>query len=204
MPERRRPDRRIARTRRSILEAFSTLVEERGYQAVTIQDVIVAADVSRSTFYLHFRGKDDLIISRLADLGGDLAAQRASLPPSATASEKVLAFSLPMLEHGQQHRAEIRAMLADHVGRTEAMRSVERMLIDTVRAELLASMPHEAKRTRIDAHAHLIVSAFTGLFLWWMEDRTRSLNQHDAHRMFTDLMQPGLTLLLAGESQGAV
>lgn len=196
--ERVRPDRRVARMRRSILAAFSTLVEDCGYQAVTIQDVIAAADVGRSTFYLHFRGKDDLILARLAELGGDLATQRASLPQSATASEKVLAFSLPMLQHGHQNRSVIRAMLADHVGRAEAMRSVESMLIDSVRRELETALPRGADRVRIDAQAHQIVGAFTRIFLWWIEDRSRRLDHREVHRMFTDLMQPGLTLLLAG------
>ncbi|MDB5671333.1 MAG: regulatory protein TetR [Alphaproteobacteria bacterium] len=54
-------DRRAARTRRSLVEAFVELVLDRRYDEISVQDVVVRADVGRSTFYEHFRGKDDLL-----------------------------------------------------------------------------------------------------------------------------------------------
>ncbi|WP_280215462.1 helix-turn-helix domain-containing protein [Nocardia cyriacigeorgica] len=35
---------------------------ERGYERVTVTDVIDRADVGRSTFYAHYRDKDDLLV----------------------------------------------------------------------------------------------------------------------------------------------
>jgi AcrR family transcriptional regulator len=63
-----RPDRRVARSRRALKEALTDLILERGYEAVTVQDVIDRADVGRSTFYAHFLDKDDLLMAILADL----------------------------------------------------------------------------------------------------------------------------------------
>src|SRR6476659_9398638 len=63
-----RPDRRVARTRRALKEALTDLILERGYESVTVQDVIDRADVGRSTFYAHFMDKDDLLMAILADL----------------------------------------------------------------------------------------------------------------------------------------
>ena len=63
-----RPDRRIGKTRKALKEALTDLILEKGYEAVTVQDVIDRADVGRSTFYAHFVDKDDLLMAILADL----------------------------------------------------------------------------------------------------------------------------------------
>ena len=65
---RSRPDRRVGKTRKALKEALTDLILEKGYEAVTVQDVIDRADVGRSTFYAHFVDKDDLLMAILADL----------------------------------------------------------------------------------------------------------------------------------------
>src|SRR5438128_5403918 len=53
-------DRRTNRTRRSLSSALVELVEEKRFDEITVQNVIDRADVGRSTFYAHFRDKEDL------------------------------------------------------------------------------------------------------------------------------------------------
>lgn len=56
------PDRRVRRTRDLLHRALIELMIERGYERVTVTDVIDRADVGRSTFYAHYRDKDDLLV----------------------------------------------------------------------------------------------------------------------------------------------
>ena len=53
-------DRRIQRTKKSLRDALVELILEKHYDAISVQDIIDRADVGRSTFYLHFRDKEDL------------------------------------------------------------------------------------------------------------------------------------------------
>src|SRR5258706_9745414 len=53
-------DRRSARTQRSLSQALVELVKEKRFDDITVQEVIDRADVGRSTFYSHFRDKEDL------------------------------------------------------------------------------------------------------------------------------------------------
>jgi len=55
-------DRRVQRTRELLQKALIELIRERGYDAVTIQDIVDRANVGRTTFYLHYRSKDELFI----------------------------------------------------------------------------------------------------------------------------------------------
>ncbi|MHC5226705.1 TetR/AcrR family transcriptional regulator [Enterococcus sp. LJL99] len=56
----KKTDLRIQRTNKMILEAFFKLVEEKGYDSVTIQDIADEAMINRATFYAHFKDKQDL------------------------------------------------------------------------------------------------------------------------------------------------
>lgn len=54
-------DRRQAKTRSAIFTAFIELVGEKSYEKITIQEIIEKADIGRSTFYIHFETKEDLL-----------------------------------------------------------------------------------------------------------------------------------------------
>jgi AcrR family transcriptional regulator len=55
-------DRRVRKTTQALIQALVDLSLERGYDAITVQDLLDRADVGRSTFYAHSRGKDDLVL----------------------------------------------------------------------------------------------------------------------------------------------
>ena len=56
-------DRRIRRTRASISDAFVRLMFSRRYDTIRTADVIAEAGVGRSTFYEHFRNKDEVLVA---------------------------------------------------------------------------------------------------------------------------------------------
>jgi len=55
-----RSERRTNRTRRSLNDALTSLILEKHYDQITVQNIIDVADVGRSTFYAHYRDKEDL------------------------------------------------------------------------------------------------------------------------------------------------
>lgn len=55
-------DRRTKKTHKAIIKAFLTLLTEKSYEQISVQDITEAADVGRSTFYVHFENKDDLLV----------------------------------------------------------------------------------------------------------------------------------------------
>ncbi|MES2339487.1 MAG: helix-turn-helix domain-containing protein [Pseudomonadota bacterium] len=57
--------RRLSRTRAAIIDAFRALALEQRYAAIRVADIISHAGVGKSTFYEHFRGKDDVLVSAM-------------------------------------------------------------------------------------------------------------------------------------------
>src|SRR5215471_7724311 len=82
-------DRRIQRTRDVLHQALISLMIEKGYEVITVQDIIDRANVGRSTFYAHYVGKQDLLLSGLKNLSKNLLAhQRAALAQKRGLREK--------------------------------------------------------------------------------------------------------------------
>jgi AcrR family transcriptional regulator len=59
----RKEDRRAQRTQRALKDALFLLIQEKHYDDITVQNLIDRANVGRSTFYAHYRDKEDLFRS---------------------------------------------------------------------------------------------------------------------------------------------
>src|SRR5947207_12706205 len=60
MRTKKKTDRRTQRTRQNLTHAMVDLVSEKRFDDITVQNLIDRADIGRSTFYTHFRDKEDL------------------------------------------------------------------------------------------------------------------------------------------------
>jgi AcrR family transcriptional regulator len=67
-----RAQRRVARTRAAIEDAFVQLVLERGYERVAVEDICDRADLARATFYSHYPNKETVLFSVFNRLIEDL------------------------------------------------------------------------------------------------------------------------------------
>ena len=65
-------DRRIARSKRALRTALIELMEERGLDGLSVNDLCARADLNRGTFYNHFHDKDDLLTTLEDEVIADL------------------------------------------------------------------------------------------------------------------------------------
>ncbi|MEV4896936.1 TetR/AcrR family transcriptional regulator [Nonomuraea sp. NPDC055795] len=173
-------DRRVRRTRQAIQGALVELTLEKGYDAVTVTDIIDRADVGRSTFYAHFTDKQDVLFSNLEALTFLRAEPGADGP--------LFAFSLPMFEHVHEQRRLVKALLGRRGGGVVVARG-ERMLGRMIRAEL------EARTGEV---SELVVSCVAGAFMmllrrWVDEEITATPVELDA--AFRATVLPGVEAL---------
>jgi AcrR family transcriptional regulator len=122
----RKTDRRAARTIRAILAAFVGLVLERSYSTIRVGDIVARADIGRSTFYDHFRSKDEVLLASMGWMFATLADAAATDAPDADLEE--------LVAHFWSNRRLARAVLAPSVEP-----KLRRALADAIEARLPAS-----------------------------------------------------------------
>src|ERR1051326_8767622 len=71
-------DRRIQRTRQLLRDSLMALIVERGFSDLSIQDITDRANVSRTTFYLHYRDKDELLFNSIQEMYQELISTAIS------------------------------------------------------------------------------------------------------------------------------
>lgn len=161
-----RVDRRIERSKRRLKQALLALIDERSYDRITVLDITRRADVGRSTFYVHFTSKDDLLFDGFE--AGLLALSDAG--PS-KGPRTGFRFSLPLLRHiGTQRRFALATMV--HGSNARIRKKTLAIFANVVRHELVRGRAAgDAKR--LEAHAHAVAGAFLGLVTWWLTEGSR-------------------------------
>jgi TetR/AcrR family transcriptional regulator, transcriptional repressor for nem operon len=132
----------VAENRRAILEAASRLFRERGYESVTVVEIMKAAGLTHGGFYGYFASKDELIAGALADVLskrpepiGDLASYAAGYlsathrdnraggcPTAALAAETIRLAGEPRTEMTTGVKRQIERLSQIAPGETEAQK----------------------------------------------------------------------------------
>jgi len=187
-------DRRARRTRSLLHAALVELILERGYDRVTVQDILDRADIGRSTFYNHYPSKDELLLSRVHELEDAVRARisTGAQNPEEKSSTSLMAPMQPLFEHAGDHRALCQAMLAGGRATDLAFRSGRMMLRDTLTTHL-SSRFAVTDSNRLDLAVTFVINGMFGVIARWLEAQP----QRSADSVFSDFDQ------LAAEGLGA-
>jgi AcrR family transcriptional regulator len=196
LPEKRVQDRRIQKTQRFLHEALFSLIHEKSYDAIVVKEILDRANVGRSTFYTHFRNKDELLVSCIHDMLRSV--QSAGRPPSATWYERILWFSLPIFEHisryGRAGEAKIgtrgRAIIHAHLQHLLA-----ELMAEDVRKEF-QNRREKVVQVPPDLFVQYVASTFILVLNWWVDSRS-PLPPKEVNDVFRALILP--TMMAASE-----
>ncbi len=115
---------RSARTRRKLLDGALAAMEERGFHATRVDDIVRHAGVSHGAFYLYFDDKQALFRILAAEAAEDMAARVAILGgEDPLAGEALVDWLVDFVEGYRRHGAVIRAWMEDHT-RDEGLRTL--------------------------------------------------------------------------------
>ncbi len=184
-------DRRVRRTQKLLQDALTALILEKGYAAITVQDILDRANLGRSTFYVHYRDKDDLMVSQFEQLKEMFEAFDAQDHPTDKRGSKPIALtpSLAFFRHaGEQHQL-YKALIGKQGGEV-VQKYVYQYVSDLMRDHFKRRAPNE-KNLAVprEIMAHHLVSSFLALLTWWLDhDMPYTAEQMDA--MFQQLNKP--------------
>ena len=190
----KKEDRRAQRTRRLLHQAVISLMKEKRYNSITVQDIIDRADVGRSTFYAHYQDKEDLVNNNLEEMMEELSQPLTGLNLD---SQQIIP-GLALFEHIQENRHVFEAM----GGGQGLDMLLEKGLFyweKRVEAQLQSLLTEgQTPEVPISLLADYVSGAFMTFIKWWLDNRLPcSAKRMD--EMFQQLVMPGVRVALGRE-----
>jgi AcrR family transcriptional regulator len=196
MGAREKDDRRVQRTQQLLRTALVSLIEEKGFEALTVQNIIDRANVGRATFYAHFDNKEDLLVSGLDGLRAVLKElQRLAHMRTASSDERLFAFSHEMFAHIAEYRKVFRAMVGKRSGAL-VQQLLQKIVVDLVRDDLNAIVGRGDDRSApAEAVVQFVTGGFFALAMLWATGRL-PLSVEEVNALFRRLAMPGVNATL--------
>jgi len=163
------PDRRVEKTHKLLKDALITLILEKGFEAVTIQEILDRANVGRSTFYIHFQNKHELLHSCFEEFF-DLFNKHN--PDSSNSERSSIDLNecdliLNLLRLVEQNKLLFKALL-----RKDGMTILHPIYnyIFTYIDKAIKKLILNKKQTplQLEMGAHYITGALIGTLTWWV------------------------------------
>ena len=212
-------DRRVQKTRKLLQDALIELVAEKGYESVTIREILDKANVGRSTFYAHFQDKDQLlhsILGRLDELFEQHEKQVFDVTKNFGKADNTdltlgLSPTLSLFQFvGQNHRF-FKAMLGNRAYGIFArpvydyvFAHVHGIFTKPIHDNMFAHL-HEPFKMLVSREkygsleaeiaAHYFVSALMGILVWWVE-KDMPCTAEEMDKLFRQLAMPGFKHVL--------
>lgn len=183
----RTADARVRRTRLQLGTALLNLIIEKPMNDVTVQDILDRSGVGRSTFYLHYRDKDDLLVSQLETF---LETMSNSLSDRKDNSHRVMPVAELFAHIGNQNKLyrvlSDSGHLKDFFDLAEGYfaRGIERRLTESGK---LTKIPQR----ELAARASALSGSLLSLLRWWL-DRGEKESPEEMDQMFHSMVWTGL------------
>ena len=158
-------DRRIAKTQNALRHAISGLIDEKPYEQITVKDIIDRANVARSSFYAHFRDKDDLLLSGFEVIGINSSTDVFE----STDESGYPNFAIVLFRGAEQWKSLSKTFLTLRQG-TVASHHIRNLLIIQTRDWVRSHSSPNTSSIDIETTVHFLANALLGLLTWWVNN----------------------------------
>lgn len=168
----KKTDLRILRTKQSIRKAFYELIQEKGYEAITVQDIADRAMINRNTFYLHYQNKPDLLDTCMNELLSELK-DAIVLCPISTNPYSISVLEIVMqtiLEHISRNTTFYYAMLIGENRIYPFRTKMENIIKDKLNEGWNPAKGNSPSSISKELLLEYLVSAFMGIVIWWVKN----------------------------------
>ncbi|MEH7347429.1 TetR/AcrR family transcriptional regulator [Gottfriedia acidiceleris] len=164
---------KVAKTKKLIKETLLDLIEEKGFEAISVRDITLKAGLNRGTFYLHYRDKYDLMEKSQNEILEGLQDRLIFIRPKEMnefySNDMVYPPILNVYHYLKENQRFIKILIStkgdpafpkkmkEHIKET-----IYEKLVDLLEEEYMIDIPHEYTTA-------FISSAFFGLMEQWLE-----------------------------------
>lgn len=184
-------DRRVQKTRQLLQKAVVDLVIEKGFEAITVQDILDKANVGRSTFYSHYQDKGELLHSCFDELNVLLGQHAINLSDGSRNSPDLVIitdFTFNLFKFAERNGQLFKALFKQQ----NLSEFVHNFLFDRLNDPLKRRMARE-KNSSIPSEivTNYFINAFLGILKWWVSN-DMPCTAEEIDRYFKQLVMPSI------------
>jgi AcrR family transcriptional regulator len=167
-------DLRVKRTRKMLRDALVELIDEKGFESITVTDLAERAMINRATFYRHYRDKEDLFERCIDETVEELARVAESviyeLRDRATLADALYYILLADFKYLAENADFGRVMLGRDVPAAVSARIRDYLMkLGKHHAELF-DLPIDQGRMPYDVSLSFSAAGYIGAMSWWLEN----------------------------------
>lgn len=171
-------DRRVKKSRAAIYQAFISLLNQKSYESITVQEIIDLADVGRSTFYSHFETKEALLEELCQELFQHTFIERSE-------GRDLFEAIAHIFHHFRKNQDRIATLLLAKntyfINRLKI--ELEHYLFPMIQQKLLQEKSHLPEHFL----KNYVTSTFVDTVSWWLQQR-KQVDEDTISHYFLDLM----------------
>jgi AcrR family transcriptional regulator len=162
-----RIDPRVKRTRKLLLDAFLSVMAEKSFDEITVQDIATRATVNRATFYAHFVDKYALVDELIREGFTQMLQQRMATPAHST-EEHLRRLLLAVCDYWMALHGQCKHSYQMFDSLVEAQ--IKAQLREQVRSAIVErSAPRSHSQSRLELLATIVSWAIYGAALEWSQ-----------------------------------
>lgn len=188
-------DRRVTRTRQALRQALLELMNEKEFKGITVEEITDRADLGRTTFYLHYRAKEDLLLEEVSDLIHQIAHQVANVSIAEWQQQRITQRPILMLFQHVKANARVYRLLLRGEGMQQTMERLGNIIIRAVNevAQMQGELQLLLKNSRVPLSflGYFFTGALFATIIWWLEQDFSSTPEEIA-TLFQQTVLPGM------------
>ncbi len=200
-----RNDRRVSRTKKALRCALQELINEKDYDQVTVEEITERANLGRTTFYLHYKDKEDLLLESFMELIDEMLAKIAQLPLldlkkadwAHNLEEAPVKAHLLVFQHVAENASLYRLVLRGE-GTFKVLERLRAVIIDAFSE--VAHVKFESDlglqlQVPLEILANYYAGSLMGLIHWWLESHM-PYSPEEMRGMFQEMLRPTMIHVL--------
>lgn len=194
----KKTDLRVLRTKKLIKEAFLTLIQKKGFGAITIQDIADEAFINRATFYLHYQDKYDLLDQVCDTYLKELITKIHNpfhLKNKELDGKRIELTLINVFENIEKNLDFYKIMFGPN-GIPDFSHGVEKLLFDKFKANFTAFVGDlNTLEIPADFLIKYISSAYIGVIEWWLNTENRYSTEYMAENLTKIITKGPLSMI---------
>jgi AcrR family transcriptional regulator len=189
-------DRRVIRTRKALQDALLALMAEKPFRKIHVSEITERAGLARPTFYLHFRSREDLLLSHMDKIFERYMEEIEPFLPQDDSGQ----LAAILFEQLQSNSTLVRLISQSE---DEITHLIMERLQEYIRA-VFGAFPVEGARRELPAHigdfslASLTGATYALVLQWVRADMPYSPDVMG--KILMSLVRPGLVDVLLGDA----